>query len=88
MITRSVVEYTVDAVVKAFDATGAVKEHTVQAVYHNLRKPETVIVLALKDLKKDYPHCFVAVDNVTTVTKKYSMEDEFFYANAKEEIIE
>lgn len=88
MITRSVVEYTVDAVVKAFDEAGVVKEQTVHVVYHNLRKPETVTELALKDIKKEYPHCFVVVGNVTTVTKKYSMEDGFFYANAKEEVIE
>lgn len=88
MITRSVVKYTVDAVVKVFDDEGNVKEQTVQASYRNLKKPETVTELAVRDIKREYPGSFVYVGNVTTVTEKYSMEDEFFYANAKEEIIE
>lgn len=88
MITRTVTEYTVDAVVKQLTVAGEIDEQTVQATYTNLRNPETVTEKAIKDIQKEYPQGTVFVGNVTTVAKKYSMEDEFFYANAKEEIIE
>lgn len=88
MITRTVTEYTVDAVVKQLTVAGEIDEQTVQTTYTNLRNPETVTEKAIKDIQKEYPRGIVFVGNVTTVTKKYSMGDEFFYANAKEEIIE
>ena len=88
MITRTVTQYTVDAVVKSLTVAGEIDEKTVQATYTNLRNPETVTEKAIKDIQKEYPRGIVIVGNVTTVTKKYSVEDEFFYANAKEEIIE
>ena len=88
MTTRIVTEYTVDEVVKQLTVAGEIDEQTVQVTYTNLRNPETVTEKAIKDIQKEYPRGIVIVGNVTTVTKKYSMEDEFFYANAKEEIIE
>lgn len=88
MITRTVTEYTVDAVVKQLTVAGEIAEQTVQVTYTNLRNPETVTEKAIKDIQKEYPRGIVIVGNVTAVTKKYSMGDEFFYANAKEEIIE
>ena len=88
MITRTVSDYTIDATVKHFDEDGNVLETVVEHHITNPRNPDEVAERAKKHLQKMYPGSAIVIGNVTAVNKKYSMEDDFFYANAKEEIIE
>lgn len=88
MITRTVSDYTIDATVKYFDEEGNVQEIVSEVHITNPRNPGEVAERAKKKLCKMYPGSAIIIGNVTAVNKKYSMEDEFFYANAKEEVIE
>lgn len=88
MITRTVSDYTIDAVVKYFDDAGNVQEIASEVHVTNPRNPCEVAERAKKKLQKMYPGSAIIIGNVTAVNKKYSMEDDFFYANANEEIIE
>ena len=88
MITRTVYDYTIDATVKYFDEEGNVQEIASEVHITNPRNPGEVAERAKKQLQKMYPGSAIVIGNVTAVNKKYSMEDDFFYANAKEEIIE
>lgn len=88
MITRTVSDYTIDAVVKYFDDEGNVQEIASEVHVTNPRNPVEVAERAKKKLQKMYPGSAIFIGNVTAVNKKYSMEDDFFYANANEEIIE
>lgn len=88
MITRTVFDYTIDATVKRFDEEGNVQEIATELHITNPRNPDEVAERAKKKLCKMYPGSAIIIGNVTAVNKKYSMEDDFFYANAKEEIIE
>lgn len=88
MVIRTVSDYTIDATVKYFDEEGNVQEIASEVHIINPRNPDEVAERAKKQLQKMHPGSAIIVGNVTAVNKKYRMEDDFFYANAKEEIIE